>query len=391
MSVAQRMQCWSREQILVLGAFLEGRTGLLDDAGNVIEAESMADNNYFDPEDEDFIHDPAMAVPSLSAVSKSEHFSFPRLMLTIIATCIPIAWLIWMIWLVSRWVGKSVFGVSGAIGNVAGLVAITGAIAFLMLVSSRLTNAKRHRRACTGTRNVADRRHIFFALTQHACCPACIFPIEKADELRNNPYKCSECGATWIISDWNDYLNLDRQGSLHSLTERSQRRACCLFDARDQLFRVMLDLDEIQLSKELRSLDPGSMWMKRSKLVLILSLIISVCLIISTTTITSTSTAVWLILPTISVSALLIVALIVARSHRREIRVQRLRCLARTLIDRGCCASCTNPLDDLPHPVDQCGYCSACGLGFDLDTNNRRHHTRRHVPDDRIRSDPVFE
>ena len=377
-----------------LVAFIQGRTGVLDDCGKVIETQSdLADNPIpFDPEDELEDEETGHATDPidtrLSFIKRA--YGSGRAVLGCSVVLFFAVWSAWACWRLSGWVGNSLLSVPNPIGNIVGIVSVIAVLIALAAGMHRLDHARKYQQACKGESDETNRRMKFLSLTRYNRCPACMYELGDAPADACGRVRCTECGACWIPQRWVGYLNLDRQGVYADLKKSKQRRACCLLDARGQIFRVLMDLDHDALADRIRGVKPDPLWTERIKLLFIVIVLGVLLMIVIGVSTLINSGFVGLVFGAVSVSVLLVLPFILIRSYRRRFRNHRLQQLARDLIDIGCCASCTGALDTHPHPIDACRSCPGCGLAFDTDTLNRRHHTRRRIPDSSIQSDAVF-
>ncbi len=375
-------------------AFVEGRTGVLDDCGRLIETQSewSGNPNPFDPEDELEDEDTGIATDRidtrLSFIYRACRWG--RAVLGCGVTLIFVAWSAWAWWRLMGWVGSSLLRVPGPMGGVVGIVSVMTVLTILAAGTNRFNQARGYRRACKGESDESNRRMKFLALTRYNRCPACMYELDESSCDACGKVRCTECGACWIPRRWVGYLNQKRRGVYADLRKVKQRKACCLLDARGQIFRVLMGVDLNALNDRIRIIKPEPLWTERIKMLcMIIVIAVLVVIVIGISTFISTG-IVGLMFGAVFLPMLLVLPFVLIRGYRRRFSTRRLQQLARELIDNGCCASCTGPLDENPHPIDCCRCCPHCGLAFDADTRHRRHHTRKRIPDELIGSDPVF-
>jgi hypothetical protein len=389
MTLLRRWNDGLREFALVLRAFVEGRSGVLDDHGRVVEASG---DYVHDPSEEDFEHH---AEDEMEDSSSPTHHALVRvrqwlgLMLVCAGMLLFAGWSAWQCWRLSGWIGRSLLHVPGPVGNVVGGLSVLGVIAVLLVCSSRLERARSYRRACNGNPSVADRRRNYHAITTHARCPACMYAFDDSQHGSSQTIVCTECGARWVPGRWADYLRPDARGLLSDLKTKKRRHASCLLDARGQVFRVRQDLGEAELAQSLATTNIPSRWPTRLRVFLVLIAVIGLAILVLIGSIIS-SGMFSLVFAAVFVACMGAVLLVVLRNARRQRGLRQLRQLARQSLEAGRCACCHALLDADLHPIDANACCLDCGLAFDADVHKRSHHLHQGIPDSEIESNPIF-
>jgi len=298
-------------------------------------------------------------------------------------------WFLNLSWKFGGWVGHGFLGVPGVLGNIAGVAACLLVWAVLTLLGNRLTNARRDVRAQDGKQNLEDMHGIFYSVDQERLCGACGFSIGGFEPEEDGCVRCPECGAGWDLSLWEDFLKVDRAGSLKDLKKRRRKRWCML-DARGQMMQVLLKQSDESRNAEIR-LRPARLALWDGFLLFVILLILgggifgAGHIILRFQQTMAGSIAVYL-----TVVALVIIAIFAVFLTRDGIWKRRLQKFVRDRIDDLDCPSCEEPLGLEPHPVDGALVCEGCGLAWDPATSSRRHHTRMRVPDEKYKDDPIF-
>ena len=371
----------------LIGAYAQGRGGVLDDRGRVIDTGVHAE---WDPDELD-----EHAVDENTEPSQTEHDPLWKraygLMAGVVGALITIVLLAMAVrwgWRLSGFIGHRIFGVPGVYGNAAGLVTGIGLIVLYWLLSSRLKNAKRDLRARRGERNLVDCGSIF-GLVKHDRCGACGFLVRDLEPMDDGCVQCPECGAGWRREWWEGYLIESRDGCYAELSKKHFRRFC-LYDARDQVALIEADSsleDRIASIREFR----GFVGLRD---VIVLALILLILLACA-----SATYGVWLSVTnstgamiTVGIGTLLFawIGWYAVRLCKAGVRLKSLQKFTRARIDDRVCPSCTSGLDQELHPTDGALICDGCGLAWNSSTDRRRHHSRKRVHDDAFKNDPVF-
>lgn len=375
---------------VLLVAYVQGRGGVLDDRGRVIDTEMHGE---WDPDAEDVLEydkNSADVVGSVEPESKAHRvfvvcWAIGSFLVGILSVLIGV----YVIWNLSGWLGHVLFGVPGAFGNVVGLLAaILGFLSFLFL-SSRLENAKRSVRAGHGRRSLDDCIDIFQLVDQSNRCGACAFLVRYLSRETDGCVQCPECGGAWNQSLWVGFLRTDRVGLLKNLRMK-QRRRSCQFDARRQMMRVMLNRDENDRNKQIRSCRAQMAFWDVLLFILILSILGGAALGAGYFAMHYGTDTSGIISAIFAFAVLLAVTIIAVMALSNGVWIRRTKRFIRDRIDERICPTCEEPLGCEPHPLDGALVCDGCGLAWDPATDRRQHHSRKRVPDEKYKEDPVF-
>lgn len=379
---------------MLLVSYMQGRGGVLDDLGMVIDTESSSEINTdefsdgFEEEADLDEHAEDDVVEQRSHEGKwwLKLYGLGKLILHLVI----IAWLVRLGWNFGGWIGFSLFNVPGVLGNIAGVVAILFLIVVSALLSARLTNAMRDVRARKGIRNLDDLRQIFAVVNQQSRCGACAYSIKEFQDHNQEIVLCPECGAGWDRGLWVDFLREDRAGLLMHLKKR-QRRRSCLIDGRGQIFEVLMNQTNESRDEQIQARPRRlSFWDCFAVIVLFLLFLGGVFGLIGQVSSMHPTTG-GFVAASITVGFIAGLAFFGIFLARRGIRLRRMQRLVRDFIDDRACASCQGLICDDPHELDEMIVCTDCGLAWDQDTTKRKHHTKKAIPDDRIKSDMVFD
>jgi len=373
----------------LLVAYVQGRGGVLDDRGVVIDSEPCGE---WDPEkyeddwdDDDETDDREVVKEGRFRVAWSILKTGGIMILGLAA----ILWFLSFCWRAGGWVGHNLLGVNGVIGNIAGVVACLLAWIVLTMLGNRLTNARRDVRAQDGKQNLEDMHGIFYSVDQERLCGACGFSIGEFEPEEDGCVRCPECGAAWDLALWEDFLRVERAGMLKDLKKRHRKRSC-LYDGRGQMMQVLTQQSEESRAEEVRKRPTRlALWDGFLLLLILLILVAGVAGSIGLA-VNFQQTLAGNIALAVAVFVLVLVAGMAVLVTRDGIWKRRLQRFVRDQIDNRVCPSCEVPLELEPHPIDGALVCEGCGLAWDPATSSRRHHTRKRVPDEKYNQDPVF-
>lgn len=378
---------------MLFTSYMQGRGGVLDDLGVVIDTESNSEINTdefsdgFDEQTDLDEHAEDDVVEQRSHEGKwwLKLYGLGRLILHLVI----IAWLVRLGWNFGGWIGFSLFNVPGVLGNIAGVAAILFLIVVVSSLSARLTNARRDVRARKGKRNLDDLKTIFESVDQSEICGACGYAIKEIEDNEHGFVLCPECGAGWDRGLWVEFLREDRAGLLVHLKKR-QRRRSCLIDGRGQIFEVLMKQSNESRDEQIQARPRRlSFWDCFAVIVLFLLFLGGVFGLIGQVSSMHPTTGDF-VAASITVGFIAGLAFFGIFLARRGIRLRRMQRLVRDFIDDRACASCQGLICDDPHELDEMIVCTDCGLAWDRDTTKRKHHTKKAIPDDRIKSDMVF-
>ncbi|MBL4808842.1 MAG: hypothetical protein JKY43_02135 [Phycisphaerales bacterium] len=367
----------------LLVAYVQGRGGVLDDRGVVIDTEIHGERDAEEGiEEADKTDGPRK---SFLRTSWDVLFFGGKLILRLVVTL----WFLSIAWDVGGWVGHNYLGVSGVFGNIAGVVACLTALIVLTLLGNRLTNARRDVRAQKGKQNLEDLHGIFYSVDQECLCGACGFSIEEFEPEEDGCVRCPECGAAWNHAYWENFLRVERAGLLKDLKKRCRKRSC-LFDGRGQMMQVLTLQSEESRVEEIRKRPTRlALWDGFLLLLILLILIAGIAVSIGLA-MSFHQTLGGNIALAVAVLFLVLIAFMAVIVTQDGIWKRRLQRFVRDRIDDRMCPSCEEPLENEPHPVDGALVCGGCGLAWDPATGSRRHHSKKRVPDEKYKQDPVF-
>lgn len=374
-----------------LVAFIQGRGGVLDDQGRVINAQS-ADIARWSRElarstglgDPAGPPDPDAPVGAERRRAIAQYLLSPWRIVRGLFRLIGLIWMAWILWRFGGSAGRWLFQLSGVAASVSGLVLIVVLLLVSNYLSDRAKLARRDVQGHHGRRTVGERRRIFHALITQGQCPACEFPIDSISPGCDGCTRCPECGGAWRLDWWDGFLRTDRDGSLAHLPKR-QRRRCCLFDAREQIVLLLADEPE-QTRRAAIGACRARFVFKDWFVLLVLLLILSVAVLAIATIRASGNPLLFVVLIDTLMIGLLAWAIALAVRAIRDRKAARYAC---DQIDQRRCPSCATALDEL-HPIDSMLVCPRCAHAWDPDTRRRTHHSLWRIESEQIRQDPVF-
>lgn len=373
----------------LLVAYVQGRGGVLDDRRKVVDSEPCGepDPEAFDEDWEDA--EEADQSDGVKDPGYKRVWGIVKASGAIVIGLLALLWFLGLCWRLGGWVGHNFLGVNGVLGNIAGVVGCLLLWIGLTMLGNRLTNARRDLRAQRGLRNLDDLTMLFHVVDQGRMCGACGFSIGEFEQEDDGCVRCPECGAAWKPELWEEFLNTHRNGSLAELSKK-ERRMYCGFDARMQLALVAeheTPEDRAALIRKCK----GRMQLWDGFLLFLIFLILagSIAATIGLAVGIGTTTG-GLISASIGVIFLIGVLLYAVFVAKRSVWARKSQRYMRDRIDDRACPSCDCDLDTGPHPLDGSLVCEACGLAWNPETNRRRHHSRKRVPDEKYKGDPVF-
>lgn len=389
-----RSMKYVKEVWLTLIAWVQGRRGVLDDLGNLIESDAEATEYPFELSEPSSINsdDTDGEVPeNIFETHKRGWVDRLKSILPALLYLVCFAIFLRWSWMITGWIGNKVFNIPGAVGNLAGFVAVLGVFVLVFIASTRYDNARAFRRASRGIRDVNDRLSIYSCLQLYKVCPACAFSLQNHIDESAKSIRCSECGAQWIPRHWVGFLARDRTGEHKDLKRKSARRASCLVDARDQMYVVLAEKPLRDRKRQIQSTPTPGVWKSQVLVVMCFLPLIGGVMGIMLWVIGLSKGTQSLVIGAVFAVILILVMLIVFRTYLDTARTRRIKQLGCDMIDRRQCGCCGGELDGTPHVVDGALVCVECGLFFDPQTANHSHHCRKRIPWDRFKSDPVFE
>lgn len=384
----------TNEVWLTLIAWFQGRRGVLDDFGNLIESDAEATEYPFEVPDtlsidaddsKGEVHEATSESPKRRWAGRLKSI-FPAL-ISVVIIVIGLRWS----WMITGWIGNKALNIPGAVGNIAGFITVIGALVVWSLASTRLDEARAFRRASRGIRNVHDRLSIYCCIQIYKTCPACAFSLKNHLNETATEIRCSECGGRWIPQQWVGFLQHDRTGVHKDLKRKSARRASCLVDARDQMYVVLKDKPLRERKERIRTTPTSGVWKSQALAVMCFLPLIAGVMGIMLWVIGFSNGTQALVIGAVFVVILIAVMIIVFRTYLDTARTRRIKQLGCDMIDRRQCGCCGGAIDDTPHVVDGALACAPCGLFFDPRTAERTHHCRKRMPWERYKSDPVFQ
>ena len=371
----------------LIAAYAQGRGGVLDDRGRVIDTGVHAEWDPDEIDDSAFDEDAEFAQDDIEPRWKQVYgvaVAIGGFLITLLLLGMVVRWG----WLLSGYIGHAIFGVPGVYGNAAGLVTGVGLILLFWLLSSRLKNAKRDLRARRGERNLVDCGSIY-SLVKNDRCGACGFLIRNMETMDDGCVQCPECGAGWRRDWWEEYFLVGREGCYAELSKKHFRRFC-MYDARDQIAlieaRSTLE-DRVASINEFR----GFIGLRDVFILTLILLILLACLagLLGVWTSFGNTTGA-IITGGIGVVLIALIGWYAVRLCTAGVRLKCLQKYTRARIDDRVCPSCACDLGLETHPTDGALICDGCGLAWNPSTDRRRHHSRKRVLDDAFKNDPVF-
>lgn len=388
---------YANEIRLTLIAWIQGRRGVLDDLGYLIESDAEATEDPFEmtggtsskaleTDDSDLeLH--RNSPPLLTRFWGGRLRSILPALFALGCFVIFLRWS----WMITGWVGKNLLNIPGAIGNFAGLIVIAGVFTAWAFASSRLDNARGFRRACRGVRNVHDRLTIYSCIQVHKVCPSCSFSLKNHLNNEAERVRCSECGAQWIPQNWAGFLTHDRTSVHSDLKRKSARRSSCLVDARDQMYVILNGKALTERKAVIQSTPTTGVWRSQLLAVMCFMPLVVGVMVVMLWSIGFSKGNGTLLFASAFVVILITVMILVFRTYLDTARTRRIKQLGCDLIDQGLCGCCGSELDDRRHIVDGALACDGCGLFFDPCTAARTHHCRKRIPWERYKTDTVFQ
>lgn len=379
---------------MLLVSYVQGRSGVLDDCGKVIETEPCTeidpDHHVVIDEDWDESDQDGVEHPGRWEIWRDRIVSAVLVIISVFF----FLWCASLGWRAGGWIGHSFFNVPGVLGNIAGSVAVLSAIFSISLLTARLTHARRDVRARKGQRNLDDLSVVFFAVDQMNQCGACGYSIVDIEDDADGFIHCPECGACWNRGLWINFLQTDREGALKHLKKRHRRRTC-LLDGRRQFFQMLKNWTDESRNESITS-RPRRLAFGDCVAVFLLFLISLGGIyggfrLVSSPQILS-SVKVWIWISMIFLASLALYGIRVVKSG---IRSKQIRRLVRDLIDDRVCPHCDQndgkgSISDDQHPLDGMLVCDQCSLAWDPDTQSSKHHSKKRITDERLKKDFVF-
>ncbi len=381
------------EPFHLIRATIEGRHGVLDDEGNVVE--SLRTHDFEHPEfhdhDEEFEDiEPDTGLP-IDPKPRSRFRSSVQSALILLLAISIIGYLLYGIWRFSKFAGNLLYQTQGPLSGVFGLITLIAFLFIIVMATTRFDDARAHRRAIRGRRNFADRHSIYVSLIHYQVCGACDYPLpELKDPQQDQPQRvvCSECGACWKPSYWFNFFPNKRTGIYPQLS-KSQRRKTCAYDLREQVFQILQD--ESDESRKARLEQTPHSLIPTHLMFVFVSLTLFGCFLGTTILgIVFSSDTIGLTICTLACVGFLTLVYPVFKAYRSSLKLSQLRKLMRNMFDEQRCPCCESDLETEPHPVDGAFMCNTCGLAFDPNTQSRKHHSRDTVSPNSINDDPVF-
>ena len=376
----------------LLKAYVQGRGGVLDDRGVVIDTEMHGEWDPEDREHEEIEDDGGQAdMYSINQVLRYGKiwrvFEVCWGVGSVVVSLLMMAFTVFFFWRFSGWIGHSVIGVPGVFGNMAGLMAAVGLMVGYWMMSSRWRDARRAVRAERGERNLQDLLDIYQLVDQDDRCGACAFLLRNL-ETHDGYGQCPECGAAWEFALWEGFLSLDRAGALASFSKKERRRYCG-FDARGQLMLVGEHESQQDRAKMVNACR-GRMAMWDLVLLLLILMILAAATFTTLALSLGVTTPGGLIAAVIAMGFLGCVAWYAVHVAKRSIQSRKKQRFVRSQIDDGICPGCLCELDPTAHPLDGALMCPGCLLVWDPDTLSRKHHSRRRIDWSAFGDDFVF-
>lgn len=376
--------------LALLVAYIQGRGGVLDDRGQVIDTEPCEEPvDGYGQEYHGDIEESGSVEIHENVKRRPWWRRFPK----VFAWLVSLLWIVWaafLSWRFGGWIGHSLLGISGVLGNIAGLVGCLGAIALMVILGNRLTSARRDLRSRKGMRSLEDHCAIFGLVNGYQCCGACVFSIRGFDPESDGCVVCPECGAAWDPSLWEGFLMDDRNGIYEGM-KKKHRRVFCILDGRGQMTRVLSHLTINELNERVHQCKARlALWdgfLIGLIALILLSAIVGAVLIL----INITQNGPGAIALTVAIVVLVAVLVMAINAGKRSIRQRKLQLLTRDLIDDRACPECEGSLGEAPHPIDGALVCNDCGLAWHAETSKQSHHTRKRIPDERFKEDEVFQ
>jgi hypothetical protein len=380
----------------LLVSYVQGRRGVLDDRGEVIDTEYVSewDADDFEQRAQELAELDGSETDELEIVEQTTTlwnrvWSVVVLLGKVLLYGVLVVWGIGFAWRAGGWIGSQLLNVPGVLGNIAGLATALLVWGVYTLLSTRLTFARRDARARCGKRNLADMTELFHAVDQWKVCGACGFSIAEFELEDDGCVRCPECGGAWNPARWDAFLRLERQG-LYSTIRMRQRRRQFLRDGRGQMMRVLMNRSHVEREDEIRTRPARLMLWDCFLVVLLLSLMTGGVVGAGWLMVSMQQTMGGVIASWVAIAAFVAISVYGIKLARDGIRFARMQRLVRDFIDDRVCPSCEGPIEDEAHVIDGMHVCSGCGLAWDIRTRRRRHHCRKRITDQQLKEDLVF-
>ncbi len=384
----------------LLVSYMQGRRGVLDDRGEVIDTDYVSewDADDFEKRTEDLAR-------RENAESESEEvevewtpwwarvsgrsWSVLYLIGKLLIHAFLLLWFIVFAWRFGGWIGSQLLNVPGVLGNIAGLATALLVWGVYTVLSNRLTLARRDARARRGKQNLEDLTQVFHAVDQWKLCAACGFSIAEIEREDDGCVRCPECGGAWNPARWDAFLRMERHG-LYSTIRMRQRRRQFLRDGRGQMMRVLMNRSHVDREAEIRT-RPARLMLWDCFLVLLLLVLMGGGIFgAGWLMVSMQQTMGGRVASVVSIAAFVAISIYGIKLARDGIRFARMQRMVRDFIDDRVCPSCEGTISDEAHEVDGMHVCAGCGLAWDVRTRRRRHHSRKRIMDQQLKEDMVF-
>ncbi len=368
-----------------VSAFVGGRGAVLDDRGTIVQRGRHGDLRFAEFGEDEGSEESESLDGSEAPKSKSfwrRVYGWVLVIGSALVTLWMIGWLGWLGWRFARWIGSTLFGLSGVLGLLSGTITVLGVIALWILIGWRMRSARSEVRANERRRSFEDRSEIAGRLAM-GYCPACFYPIEGSRVEEDGCTVCGECGGAWHEDLWSTYRRVEHDRVVEGMRRR-EIDSMVFFDARMSVCRAARALSErevVALSSATRS------WARRLlRWALILGCLGGASLIwlMLAGSVLDSNTSFAAIVFVVASGVIGVVVLVIAL---RSVRVWRIRSdVRRWMLGELRAKRCPCCGDDLSarraDPVDGsivCGGGGGCGHAWDVIPRGRKHHLRRPI------------
>jgi hypothetical protein len=345
-----------------VGRLLSARRTILDDRGQVREVRHA--DYEIDLEEEAEVR--AAAVEAARSGSHGSAKSIAEIAWAILLIGGSIAALgsaiIWVLWGVAGAIAPTL-GLTGRLGQLALLLAISGAILAMSFAVRVHRAARSRRRTQDGERTQADEHGIRVRVGRSGVCFCCDYDLKPLPREPDGCVVCTECGAAWRIDDWaadGGCYRLPHDQAGQKPESGFLGRNAWVRDARGVIVPVLAGVSPKKRARAMIDrAGPAAARRNTSHVIFFASLAAAVL----------AAAALWTFYEPLGG---MLLAAVLTPSLGLVWFVQR-----RRAIDRCCaairvaaladhrCPCCESPLRPTPSPIDACRLCDTCGSAWE--------------------------
>gem|GEM_PF-5881070 len=357
-----------------VSAFVGGRGAVLDDRGKVVQRGRHGDLKFRRDEGSGETDGLDESESPRSEPLKRRVFGWVLVIGSGLVTLWMVVWMGWLGWRFARWIGTTLYGLSGVLGLLSGTGTLLGVVAIWIVVGWRARSARSEVRANERRRSFEDRAEIAGRLVM-GYCPACFYPIEGSRVEEDGCTVCGECGGAWHQDLWSTYRCVEHDVIVKGMGKR-EIDSMVFFDARMSVCRAARRLSErevVALCSTTRS------WARRLlRWVLALGCIGGATLIwimlAGSALDSNTSFAAIVFVVSSGVIGVVVLVLGIRSARIGSIRSDVRRWMLGELRAKRCPCCAADVSGVRADPVDGAIVCPGCGHAWDVLPRGRKHH-----------------